>query len=190
VQGSGVPIRAPVHNPLSLQRICSPAAKSTSKVISGGADHVDFFQLAHTRRSTPTASSETGAAGMWEISESNGFSEKSKENTAERPIQVVAIMAILRRWCVAAAVGGRSSMQANSRIARRSVLRGAAALALMAAGLGSLTGCQVDIGGQTLPSAHYLDDDVQYFRPGPEFMLSNEAAALDEYERTQQTLQQ
>jgi hypothetical protein len=39
------------------------------------------------------------------------------------------------------------------------------------------TGCQVDIGGQTLPSPHYQQDDIQYFPPGPEFKLSREAAA-------------
>jgi hypothetical protein len=44
-------------------------------------------------------------------------------------------------------------------------------------GLG-LTGCQVDVGGQTLPSAYYLQDDIQYFPAGPEFKLSKEAAAL------------
>lgn len=40
------------------------------------------------------------------------------------------------------------------------------------------TGCQVDIGGQTLPSPWYLHDDVQYFPPGPEFKLQREASAL------------
>jgi hypothetical protein len=40
-----------------------------------------------------------------------------------------------------------------------------------------LTGCQSDIGGQTLPSPSYMLDDVQYFAPGPEFKLSREAAA-------------
>ncbi len=39
-----------------------------------------------------------------------------------------------------------------------------------------LTGCQVDIGGQTLPSPYYMSDDVQYFPPGPEFKLAREAA--------------
>jgi hypothetical protein len=39
------------------------------------------------------------------------------------------------------------------------------------------TGCQVDIGGQTLPSPYYQKDDIQYFPPGPEFKLSREAAA-------------
>jgi hypothetical protein len=39
------------------------------------------------------------------------------------------------------------------------------------------TGCQVNVGGQTLPSPYYLDDDVQYFSPGPEFPLSREASA-------------
>ena len=43
--------------------------------------------------------------------------------------------------------------------------------------LGSV-GCQVDIGGQTLPSPYYMNDDVQYFQPGPEFKLAREAAAL------------
>ena len=42
------------------------------------------------------------------------------------------------------------------------------------------TGCQVDIGGQTHPSAYYIYDDVQYFPAGSEFKLSQEAAALNE----------
>ncbi|NOX56628.1 MAG: hypothetical protein GXP27_19725, partial [Planctomycetes bacterium] len=37
----------------------------------------------------------------------------------------------------------------------------------------ALTGCQTSIGGQTLPSAYYLEDDVQYFPTGPEFLLTN-----------------
>lgn len=41
-----------------------------------------------------------------------------------------------------------------------------------------LTGCQVQTGGQTLPSPSYITDDVQYFPPGPEFKLTNEAAAI------------
>ena len=51
------------------------------------------------------------------------------------------------------------------------------------------TGCQVDVGGQTLPSPYYIYDDVQYFAPGPEFKLSNEAAAL-KAARAQQALDQ
>ncbi len=39
------------------------------------------------------------------------------------------------------------------------------------------TGCQTQVGGQTLPSPHYLTDDVQYYAPGPEFKLAREAAA-------------
>ncbi|MEM7782352.1 MAG: hypothetical protein AAF623_03290 [Planctomycetota bacterium] len=42
------------------------------------------------------------------------------------------------------------------------------------------TGCQSSIGGQTLPSAYFLNDDIQYFPKGPEFKLSREAAALKE----------
>ena len=46
----------------------------------------------------------------------------------------------------------------------------------------SLVGCQVDVSGQTLPSAYYLQDDIQYFPAGPEFKLSKEAAALKAYQ--------
>lgn len=60
---------------------------------------------------------------------------------------------------------------------RRGLLRsGLACLGLLAA-LG-VTGCQVDVGGQTLPSPYYMTDDVQYYQPGPEFKLAREAAAL------------
>ena len=44
----------------------------------------------------------------------------------------------------------------------------------------AVTGCQMDIGGQTLPSPTYLSDDIQYYAPGPEFKLAREAAALKE----------
>ena len=47
------------------------------------------------------------------------------------------------------------------------------------------TGCQMEIAGQTLPSAYYLDDDVQYYAPGPEFKLAREAAALKEQSANQ-----
>jgi hypothetical protein len=53
------------------------------------------------------------------------------------------------------------------------LLGGLGTLALLSA-----TGCQVDIGGQTLPSSYWQTDDVQYFAPGPEFKLSREAAAM------------
>ena len=43
------------------------------------------------------------------------------------------------------------------------------------------TGCQTTVGGQTLPSAYYLKDDVQYYPAGPEFKLSNQVQALEEY---------
>ena len=55
-----------------------------------------------------------------------------------------------------------------------------AALAL--AGLSfSATGCQIVENGQTLPSPYYQFDDVQYFPAGPEYPLSNEAAAQKAY---------
>ena len=56
-------------------------------------------------------------------------------------------------------------------------LRCMLAFLVLSAALG-VTGCQVDIGGQMHPSAHYMSDDVQYFAPGPEFKLANEAAAM------------
>jgi len=53
----------------------------------------------------------------------------------------------------------------------------------------STTGChQVHVGGQILPSPHYLKDDVQYFAPGSEFKLPREAAALKAYKADQESL--
>jgi hypothetical protein len=54
----------------------------------------------------------------------------------------------------------------------------------LAAALG-LSGCQMDIGGQTLPSPYWQTDDVQYFPPGPEFKLSREAAAMKAFKQDQ-----
>ena len=48
------------------------------------------------------------------------------------------------------------------------------------------TGCQIDVGGQTLPSPYYLSDDIQYFPAGPEFKLSQEAATMKAYEAQDQ----
>jgi hypothetical protein len=48
-----------------------------------------------------------------------------------------------------------------------------------------LSGCQMDIGGQTLPSPYWQSDDVQYFPPGPEFKLSREAAAMKAFKQDQ-----
>ncbi len=47
-------------------------------------------------------------------------------------------------------------------------------------------GCQTTIGGQTLPSAYYLKDDLQYFPPGPEFKLTRQVQAIEEYKLRQQ----
>lgn len=64
--------------------------------------------------------------------------------------------------------------------------------ALCAVGIAAcagFTGCQVSVGGQTLPSPYYLEDDVQYFAPGTEFKLPKEAAAQKAY-KADQELQQ
>lgn len=47
------------------------------------------------------------------------------------------------------------------------------------------TGCQIDVGGQTLPSPYYITDDVDYFPAGPEFQLTNEAQAMKIYAEDQ-----
>ena len=47
-------------------------------------------------------------------------------------------------------------------------------------------GCQTTVGGQTLPSAYYLRDDLQYFPAGPEFRLSKQVQAIEEYKLQQQ----
>lgn len=52
------------------------------------------------------------------------------------------------------------------------------------------TGCwQTTMSGQTLPSAYYLDDDVQYFPMGPEQKLANQIRAMERYKLQQQGLQ-
>lgn len=84
----------------------------------------------------------------------------------------------IRSWkipTVAPAPGSGFSRRAALRLIRSGV-----ALAAVTAGI-SLTGCQVDVGGQTLPSGYYLQDDIQYFPAGPEFKLSKEAAAQKEF---------
>ena len=53
-----------------------------------------------------------------------------------------------------------------------------------------VAGCQGSVGGQTLPSAYYLTDDVQYFPAGPEFQLSNQERVLEEYRLEQQAIRE
>ena len=69
---------------------------------------------------------------------------------------------------------------AQPNMLRRTAVFGLPALALAAL---TLAGCQVDVGGETLPSAYYLQDDIQYFPAGPEFKRSKEAAALKAYKK-------
>jgi len=68
----------------------------------------------------------------------------------------------------------------NRRRGRRMLLLGLGLLA----GMG-LTGCQVETGGQTLPSPYFMGDDVQYYPPGSEFKLAKEAAAMKAYNQDQ-----
>ena len=69
-------------------------------------------------------------------------------------------------------------MRSSNNLQRRLRVALLAAATLVAVGL---TGCAVDVGGQTLPSPWYLKDDVQYFAPGPEFKLAREAAAQKQF---------
>ncbi len=48
-----------------------------------------------------------------------------------------------------------------------------------------LTGCTGEYGGQNLPSGYYLSQQVQYYPAGPEFKLSQEAAAQKAYRDTE-----
>lgn len=75
-------------------------------------------------------------------------------------------------------------MQFSSTTIRKSLMA-----SLVAVGLMTGVGCQSDIGGQTLPSAYFLDDDVQYFAEGHEFKLQREADAMEQI-RAEQALQQ
>ncbi|WP_231754060.1 hypothetical protein [Caulifigura coniformis] len=50
------------------------------------------------------------------------------------------------------------------------------------------SGCQTTIGGQTLPSAYYLRDDVQYFPSGPETQLPLARQAIEDYKAGQREL--
>lgn len=56
--------------------------------------------------------------------------------------------------------------------------------------LGSVGCLQTTMGGQTLPSAYYLEDDVQYFPSGPETKLSNQIRALERYKVERESLQE
>lgn len=53
----------------------------------------------------------------------------------------------------------------------------------------SSTGCQSTVGGQTLPSPHYLTDDIQYFPKGPEFRLTNAVRRQEEYRLQQEAIE-
>jgi hypothetical protein len=76
-------------------------------------------------------------------------------------------------------------VKSSTSSSRGKLLLGGLMLSLCAAS----TGCQIDVAGQTLPSPYHLSDDVQYYAPGPEFKLANEAAAQAE-QRAEQISQQ
>ncbi len=63
---------------------------------------------------------------------------------------------------------------------------GLALFATAALVMTNATGCQTSIGGQALPSAYFLTDDVQYFPAGPQDKLFNERRALEQYRAGQE----
>ncbi|MCH7727229.1 MAG: hypothetical protein IH991_12230 [Planctomycetes bacterium] len=69
-------------------------------------------------------------------------------------------------------------MKSKSKRGMKTILCGFS-LAVM---LSATTGCQSDIGGQSLPSGYYNQDDVQYFPSGSEFKLQREAAQQKAYQ--------
>ena len=75
---------------------------------------------------------------------------------------------------------------------RTSQVKNRLSLALLAGGLLAVVaaGCQTTVGGQTMPSAYYLRDDVQYFPAGSEDKLHNARQALEQYKLDRQALQQ
>lgn len=66
-------------------------------------------------------------------------------------------------------------------LTKQTILRALAACGMGILAMSCATGCQVSVGGQTLPSGYYYGDDVQYFPDGPEMPLAREAAALEEF---------
>ncbi|HZZ29977.1 MAG TPA: hypothetical protein VFE46_18420 [Pirellulales bacterium] len=48
-----------------------------------------------------------------------------------------------------------------------------------------LTGCMANYSGQNLPSPYYLSAQLQYYPPGPQFKLTEEAAAQKANRETQ-----
>jgi len=73
---------------------------------------------------------------------------------------------------------------------KRNLIKHLSCAAMVACGLaGTMSGCvQSNVGGQTLPSGYYLRDDVQYYPAGPEFKLTRQVQALEEYKSQQEGL--
>ena len=96
-----------------------------------------------------------------------------------RSILILTILPDFRREVVRKAPnhGDRMMKSNNSRRGLKGILCGIGLVATLSA----TTGCQTTIGGQTLPSPYYIEDDVQYFPPGSEFPLQKEAAQQQAY---------
>lgn len=92
---------------------------------------------------------------------------------------------------VAIQVGGPRSTTREKNVVGDENMNASAWCKSLVCGLGiaaaiSATGCQVSVGGQTLPSPWYTRDDVQYYPSGPEMVVSREAAAIQAYNAQRQ----
>ena len=74
-------------------------------------------------------------------------------------------------------------MKKHSGLGKAHVILFAAGLCITAI---ASTGCQVSVGGQTLPSPYYASDDVQFFPPGQEFLLSRAANRMKAFNAQRQ----
>ena len=115
----------------------------------------------------------------WGEGKFSGFAESCGPGWSIPGVLIVPWMTIVGSWVVEAPAG-RTLEDASMAVRQMSrVLLTGLGLALVLVA----TGCQSDFNGQTLPSAHWQTDDVQYFPPGPEFKLSREAAAMQALKR-------
>jgi hypothetical protein len=95
-----------------------------------------------------------------------------------RTIRVVAILSPGFRSSQPRSEGNSKAVLTMKRITTWTKAKRILACTSIAVASAAVTGCQVDVAGQTLPSPWYLYDDIQYFAPGPEFKLQNEAEAM------------
>ena len=61
-------------------------------------------------------------------------------------------------------------------------------IALLCPFFATAIGCQTTADKKTLPSAYYLKEGPEYFPAGPEFKLTNQVQALEQYKLEREKL--